>query len=200
MKNRLKLILFLSIVCLTAQAQRFNGGLIFGFSGSQVAGDTYSGYDKFGLFGGGFVNYQFSDFLTLQMEMEYVQKGSRHNPKGEDVSSYKLSLDYVEVPLLLKITLYKGLKVEAGLSGGILVRSYEEINGNSVSSRPFQSTNFSTVLGLSYQFSKKFTASFRASDSFTPIRKSKNSGDIYRYYQYGQWHDLLTLSLHFQFR
>ncbi|MEI8204103.1 MAG: porin family protein [Bacteroidota bacterium] len=202
MKTKLIFVILLSAICLSASAQKFNGGLILGFSGSQVAGDTYSGYNKFGIFGGGFVNFKFLDLLTLQLEMEYVQKGSRHNPNVNvnDVSSYKLNLDYVEVPLIAKLTIFKGLKAEVGLAGAVLINSYEEINGNSVSSRAFQSMNYSTILGIAFNFTKKFTASLRTSDSITPIRKVSNSGDVKRYFTYGQWHDLLTLSVQYQFR
>ncbi len=202
--KKIKIIL-ISILCLflvQTKAQKFNGGIIAGFSGSQVAGDSYAGYNKFGIMGGGFVNFQLLNLLGIQMEMEYVQKGSRKNPDATngDLSSYKLNLDYVEVPLLLKLHFLKVLKLEIGLAGAVLVHSYEEVNGNSIVSRPFASTNYSTILGLSYTFAKKFTASLRSSDSFTNIRKTTNSGDVYRYFSWGQWHDLLTLNLQFQFK
>ena len=202
MKIKGLLILLLCLVMLNGKAQKFNGGLILGLSGSQVAGDGYSGYNKLGFMGGGFVNFQLLNLLNLQMEIEYVQKGSRHNPDAGigDLSSYKLNLDYVEVPLLLKFGFLKLFKLELGVATSFLVNSYEEINGNSISSRPFQSTNYSTIVGLSYSFSKKFTASFRTSDSFTSIRKTTNTGDVYRYFSWGQWHDMLTLSLQYQFK
>ena len=202
MKTKLLFITILSFVFLNTNAQKFNGGLILGLSGSQVAGDSYSGYNKFGFMGGGFVNFQLLNILNLQLEMEYVQKGSRQNPdaNGLDLRSYKLNLDYVEVPLLLKFSFLKVLKLELGVAAAVLVHSYEEINGNSITSRPFQSTNYSTIVGLSFSFAKKFTTSLRTSDSFTSIRKTTNSGDVYRYFSWGQWHDMLTLSLQYQFK
>jgi len=41
---------------MTAAGQQFHGGVITGLAGSQVAGDTYSGYKKAGIFVGGYVS------------------------------------------------------------------------------------------------------------------------------------------------
>ena len=55
---------------LTASSQQFNGGLMAGVAGTQVAGDNYSGFHKAGIFAGGFVNLLISEHSAFQMELE----------------------------------------------------------------------------------------------------------------------------------
>ncbi|MCD4747226.1 MAG: PorT family protein [Bacteroidales bacterium] len=88
----------------TIHAQKFNGGVMLGFTGSQVAGDNDSGYNKAGLFGGGFVNLEIGSRSLLQLELEFMQKGSRHNPNFEqgDTKSLLIRPNYGEMPLLLQ--------------------------------------------------------------------------------------------------
>ena len=54
-----------SFVAKPVYAQQFHGGIIAGIVGSQVAGDTYSGFDKGGIFGGGYVNIMCSFIFTF---------------------------------------------------------------------------------------------------------------------------------------
>ena len=55
------LIFLLGGISEKMQAQQFHGGIALGLVGSQVAGDTYSGYNKAGISGGGFVNLNLSE-------------------------------------------------------------------------------------------------------------------------------------------
>ena len=57
--------------------QNFQGGPILGFTATQVDGDTYSGYNKAGVIIGGFVNKKFSEKWSSQLEIKYIQKGSK---------------------------------------------------------------------------------------------------------------------------
>src|SRR5512140_2891327 len=95
-------ILFLFVmVSSSLQAQRFNAGLMLGGVTSQVDGDTYDGYHKWGYLGGGYVFLKVSPHSSFQMELEYIQKGSRRNDtslSGGD--TYLLRLHYIEIPLL----------------------------------------------------------------------------------------------------
>ena len=72
-------LLLLVMVSSSLQAQRFNAGLMLGGVTSQVDGDTYDGYHKWGYLGGGYVSLQLSPHSSFQMELEYIQKGSRRN-------------------------------------------------------------------------------------------------------------------------
>ena len=54
---------------------------------------------KTGLYIGGFMNYQFSNMFALQPEIAYTMKGATAADQGVN---YTFSLNYIEVPVLLK--------------------------------------------------------------------------------------------------
>src|SRR5258706_10632378 len=95
-------IFFLFFILITnlIYAQNFNAGLRFGIDGSQVNGDNLSGFNKAGIIAGAYVSRKFSDLISLQMEMVYIQKGSR-KPTDMNNSYYRLRVHYIEVPVLV---------------------------------------------------------------------------------------------------
>lgn len=204
--------------CLLIPASaQFKAGLLGGIVTSQVDGDTYAGYDKAGLVAGGFVSRKLSEESkwTVQMEITYIQKGSRKIPRPDKgvYTSYKLNLNYAEVPLLVKYDF--GMRdtseggrmrfsLEAGVAAGALVYSYEEDTyGPLPDGVPFQKTDFSTILGLNYHVSKHITFNIRTQYSVVPVRK----GAIAQYQpnwtnnflKPGYYNNLLTFSFRYQF-
>ena len=112
------LFLFLIVFPCLLSAQGFNAGLRVGVVGSQVDGDTYEGFNKAGITAGLFVNRKLSDLFSLQLEMNYIQKGSR-KPLDDNNTYYLMRVTYIEVPVLLqwhagKLTLKK-MKLPPGL-------------------------------------------------------------------------------------
>jgi len=109
--------------------QDFNGGLKLGFDISQIDGDQLGGYHKGGLIFGAFINREISSTLKWQMEMFYIGKGSKKgiNPNKNQFDFRRISVNYIEVPLLLQFWL-KRLKTnfELGLSFSTLISSKEE--------------------------------------------------------------------------
>ena len=68
----------LFILCFTmTSAQNFDAGLIGGFSTSQVTGDNLSGFDKLGSRFGAYISYPINKKMSYQMEMQFLQKGSK---------------------------------------------------------------------------------------------------------------------------
>jgi len=186
------------------RSQDFNGGLMAGVAGTQVAGDTYSGFHKAGIFAGGFVNYQVSEHSAFQMELEFFQKGSRENPDStNNYNQYLFRVNYVELPVLYQYIVNKRLKIEAGPSLGILVSFYEERDyyeikdGNKPASLTFQIT-----AGMYFFLSEKWSVNFRTNNSLVNIRSDNATGDVMRLFpgNYGQFNDCLVLSLCYQFK
>ena len=176
-----------------------------GLVGSQVAGDTYSGFNKAGLFVGGYVNWDFTKRSALQMELAYFQKGSRKNPDAEknDYDSYLFRANYIELPVLYLFKINKFV-IEVGPSAGFLVGYYEEKNQEILSdkqgyNKPARIT-LQINLGLRFFISKKFGVDFRTHNSILNIRSNNTTGDVRRLWTYGQFHDALVLSLFYQFR
>lgn len=184
-------------------AQQFNGGVSLGFDATQVAGDTYSGYDKAGLFCGGFVNLDINNTALIQFEMNYIQKGSRHIPDKIVAGDNKfiMNLGYVEVVVLYKRILSKKFILEGGLSLGILVHKKAEIDELSDHRGPFVNQDICTVVGLNYSLSTDLNLNFRTSNSIFSIRKEKHDGFVRRYTkEWGQYNDVLVLSLQYHVR
>jgi hypothetical protein len=213
---RLWILFFISFILVTGSvsAQQFHGGITAGIVGSQVAGDRYSGFHKGGIFGGGYVNWEFTKHSTLQLELTYFQKGSRQNPKPEEnmYVNYLFRVNYIEVPVLY---LYKlpdiNLKnigdfyLETGPSLGVLVNYYEtDVNGYEISDQQDYNKPATFTLqwniGMRYFISEKFGTDFRYNFSLLNIRSSNVTGDVWRFWGYGQFNDSLVLSLFYQFK
>jgi hypothetical protein len=197
-------VLLSSAVC----AQPFNGGLMAGGIVSQVDGDTYQGYHKLGFLGGAYVNYRFSDFIQMQMELEYIQKGSRKNADLEkgDVSSYLLRLHYMEVPLLVQCYLNKRLIGEIGPAADVLLGSYEEKDGLEVpyNTVPLRNVTLSGIAGVSWMVNHHLRINYRFNYSLLSIRQTQPDGypEGYRkiLFETGQYNNMMSLSVCWDFK
>ena len=201
------IVLVVSAVLLTAVtfAQGFKGGVTLGLAGSQVAGDTYSGYNKAGIFGGGWVRYDISKHSGLQMELTYFQKGSRHNPDYEKNPAdfpYLLRMDYIEIPLLYQYKVSRFI-IEAGPSMGVAVHYYEESDGliisNTEAANKPKRLTLQFNLGLQFVITEKFSAGIRTNNSLLNVRQENVSGDVWRLFDYGQYHDVLVIAAYYRF-
>lgn len=193
-----KIYLFFTLQFLYAGvsfAQNFQGGLAAGLVGSQVAGDTYRGFDKPGVYTGFWVRLALSDRTSLQTELSYFQKGSRHNPdeKHQDMTFYLMRLGYIEMPFLYQVELKNKMKLEVGPSFSVLLHSYEEIDYQEVSYGKFSIINPSFMAGISYPVTEKISVHFRMNNSLISIRKNNTGGGVYRFFDQGQYNDCILL-------
>ena len=179
-------------------------GIQAGIVGSQVAGDTYSGYHKAGLFLGGFVSRDFGKRSALQLELDYFQKGSRENPTEENnYDSYLFRANYIELPLLYQYKI-NWFTIYAGPSTGVLFGYYEEKLGEDITDeegykKPARFT-LQINAGFRFMIQDKFGFDFRTNNSLLNIRSRNVTGDVWRLWGYGQFHDALVLSFFYQFR
>ncbi len=203
MKTSIFLSLFI-MMAFVGFGQQFHGGLMAGVAGTQVDGDSFSGYDKAGIFAGGFVNYDLGPASTLQLELTYFQKGSRVNPdSANDYRQYIFRANYIEMPVLY-IHKFGKFRVSAGPSAGFLVGHYEEAQYDIRSddedyNRPARVT-LQVNVGIQFFFAEHWGADFRTNQSILNIRSGNMSGDIYRFWGYGQFHNTLVLSLIYQIK
>jgi hypothetical protein len=200
----MKKIIFISLLILlfasVIQAQqRFKAGLKAGISTSQVAGDTYSGFNKAGIDGGAFVTGKINEKWTAQLEIIYIQKGSRHNynPDKGDITFYFLQLDYIEVPLLFQFH-QKKFTFEAGPSFSFLLREqeYNEVQ-DLTGYRPFNKNEISYNIGISYVLYKNWGLNWRYSNSVTSIRD--HASGVKRWNNPGQRNNVLAFCLTYTF-
>ena len=181
-------------------AQKFEGGVVLGLVGSQVAGDQLAGYKKAGLNAGGWINLPIGEKSKLQMELTYIQKGSRENPDYEKnkMDSYLMRLGYVQLPLIYLYQYNNFLGFEAGLGMNFLIHSNEKFNGYETIESPFKQTNLCFTGGISFRITDLIRISLRTDNSLFSIRKNRVSGDVWRFWSYGQYSDALVLSAYYK--
>lgn len=197
------LLLFFILFPFIIKAQTFKGGLFAGIAASQISGDQLAGFKKAGIYAGGYSNVFFNEKFGLQLELYYIQKGSRKIPKQASPANYtyKLQLHYIEMPLLFEWNITKRFFFEIGPAIGVLMKNRGvEKDGNGVipgSYRPaFNKIDFSGIAGLGVNITKHFKANFRYSNSIIPVRKPQ-LGTAYRLDRY-QYNSSLIFSIIYQ--
>ena len=197
--------LFLTMIL---PAQKFDGGILAGGLISQVDGDHWAGYTKVGLLAGGFVHLELSPHSSFQLEMEYIQKGSRKASYTEQGSahSYLLRLHYLEIPLLYQFTFLKRFSVEAGPAADILLGYNEEVDDSEVPNKyPFRRVTLSGIVGVSGFINRHLKATFRFNYSLLSLRQPQPAGSRGApwkkfLFEWGQFNNVLSLSISYQFK
>jgi len=156
----------------SSYGQAFKGGAAGGIVGSQVAGDTYSGYNKLGAYAGLWISLDLSERSSLKTELSYFQKGSRHNPdeKRQDFTIYIMRLGYIEMPFLYQYHLKSKIILEAGPSFSYLLHSYESLDKIELSYGKFKLFNPSFMAGIGFPLNEKISAYLRMDSSVLSIR------------------------------
>jgi len=197
--------LFFLFLVEPVKGQYFNGGIMAGVAGTQVAGDTYSGFHKAGIYAGGFVNLQISQRSIFQLELEFFQKGSRKNPNYEedDFDQYLFRVNYIEMPVLYQFIIHERLKLEIGPSLGFLTGYYEEKDYYEIKggNRPARVT-LQINAGMYVSFTQRLMFNLRTNNSLLNIRSDNATGDVLRIIpgNYGQFNDCLVMSIVYQFK
>jgi hypothetical protein len=191
-------VLFISL-SYNSFSQRFKGGLLLGFNASQVDGDTYAGFDKFGIMGGAYVYTPISPLFDIQMEIKYMGKGARKRTSEVDLTQYQSNLNYIEIPVLLRLNTKNKIGLEAGLGFGYLF-SYSLENEYGVlplSETPkFRSFELSYIVGIGYQFAPKFSVNLRYSYSVISIAKTPEVAYTY-FRRSGLYNNLFSLGIYY---
>ena len=195
MKRKLVLFTLLLSAALAGSGQDFNGGVLGGLSASEISGDRLSGPNKAGLYIGAFVNRYFTTRSSFQMELDFIQKGSRSNPDStNNYESYLLRLNYIELPVHYRYDFIERASLETGLSLGVLIHSFEEANGYEWTSGPdFQPIDLSFNIGLFYSIFENLRINVRYSNSILAVRPH-SQGQTYRWNK-GQYNEVLSFVL-----
>ena len=114
------------ILCFAiTSAQNFDAGLLGGFSTSQVTGDNLSGFNKLGSRFGAYISYPINKKMNYQLEMQYLEKGSKKPFTENSPETYLFELNYIELPTTLNYQVKKGIYIESGIGTAFLV-DYKE--------------------------------------------------------------------------
>jgi hypothetical protein len=192
-------LIFMAVISLNAQ--HFNAGVSAGIVGSQVDGDRFGGYNKAGISAGLFVNYTLSDHTALQFELNFAQKGSRHNPNYEknDLEQYLMRIHYMELPVMYRMKLNAKFDFELGLIPAVLISSYEEAYGYELTGNSFRSFNLNGAAGFNYHLTKSIGINLRFAYSLMPLREKATIGDRNILFQWGQFSNAFVFTVNYTF-
>lgn len=183
----------------SVNGQNFKGGVNLGLVGSQVAGDRFSGFNKAGITGGAWVSLQTAVHTEFRMELNYIQKGSRENPDYEvdKMDFYIMRLGYVELPILYRMIYSEKLNFEVGPAMDFLLHHYERFNSEELDGVDFAKSNLCLIIGLSYNLNERLRVNFRTNNSILSIRTERVDGDVWRFFEHGQYNDALVFGLYY---
>lgn len=180
------LIVFASLMGIlnTAEAQRFNAAAMLGFTASQIDGDNLAGFSKLGLTGGLRLTTDLKeDRYFTGFELIYSQRGSQSKISlGNSNPVQQINLSYIEIPIIFGIKDwyidtedYYKVGAIGGLSYGYLFNASSNIAGIESSIDDFKTNDISWLLGVYYQFNKRYGMEARYTRSLTTLYDDPNT-------------------------
>jgi len=187
MKARKFLIgLLLSGTFLTASAQdeasnKDDQSISFGVKGgvnlaTVTGGEDFDSPDSRTSFHvGAVLELPIAEIFSIQGEALYSGKGFKFDFEGTDGDKAEFQLDYIDVPVLAKFYITKGLSIEAGPQFSFLVNEEFDANPNSddgdIVLEEAETFDFGVAGGLTFQTEMGIFASGRYSYGTTEIYK-----------------------------
>jgi hypothetical protein len=204
--RKITLLIVLVVLTMPLFAQKFEGGLLAGFNGSQVRGDLMSnGFHKMGLLGGVWVQSNINDNFYWNFELKYNQKGSRVNPSAKnDYYLYVYRLDYIDMPLAIGYQHKDYFSLYLGLSFDVLInKSAKDSYGEIPISTGLHNWETAMFTGIRVNFdqlvkeewAKKFKLDFRYQFSAIPIYTTNNK--LFYYSPYSQFNSVISTTLYY---
>lgn len=169
-----------------AQNQKVKLGVKAGLNISSLTFDESElrSSSKMGFTAGLMVEVPIAKNFSLQPELLYSQQGTKTSFFDQDVtnSNFKgtIELNYLNIPLMLKYYVIKGLSVQAGPQVGILLKANNKYQDNFLGYENQESFNLkkyssgvdtSVNFGLGYQYKDKFYTDFRYNLSYSNVFK-----------------------------
>lgn len=151
-------------------AQVFSGKLVGGISSSQISGDGAEGYLQFGFYAGIGAEAKINDTWSLQSSLMFNQKGARVYKTSNNFNTYRLRVNYIEVPILLDYN-YGKFSGQIGPYLGVKLNQKERTQfGITDNPRQFNPFDFGVQAQLSYQLKERIELSLAFQNSMLPVR------------------------------
>jgi hypothetical protein len=189
-----KNILFLLLLCslyVVAQEEekpnvtgKFSYGVSAGVNFSNLVQGSNDGLNMVtGFHFMGFGEYRFSEKFSIQPGVAYSRQGTKTDniyvPEFNTTTKFKMILDYVNIPILVKYYVAGGFSVEAGPQLGILTSAKATdivVDGQSSSEDVdikdmFKGTDLALDLGASYDFQNGLLVGGRYNVGLTDVAK-----------------------------
>lgn len=187
---------FLLIFSINTHAQLFKGGFLAGFNACQVDGDTYSGYDHFGFMAGAFIYTPISTSVDIQFEIKYMGKGASKLSSETDPIKYVNNLNYIELPVILRVNTRSKFGIEGGLGFAYLFSSSITDNFGTYPTN-FKTFELNMQIGGTYNITDKLKVDLRYSYSLTPILDPAGAAFNPYFLPRGAYNNLFTLGLYY---
>ncbi|MDT0678109.1 porin family protein [Autumnicola musiva] len=176
MTKRILLIIFLVLgVCVRNFAQNkhsFSVKAGINFTGFHTGSSTYTG--EFGVNAGILYEYRLSSFISLQPEMVFSQKGGEYKTPGNEWYVYATSkLNYIDIPLMVKIKILENINFQVGPQIGLLLSGKTEYEGKEIGTET-NFLDFAVNGGFGFDVFQKFFIQTRYSYGLSELFKDKN--------------------------
>mgnify|MGYP001028114752 CR=1 FL=1 len=194
------LLTFLLISVIVSAQRQFQGGLLVGGVTTQVSGDGLGGWDKFGVVAGGWVSMPIHADWSIQLGMNYINKGSKTKRDTINFQSFGYYLNYVDVPILIQrhLTLRSKFQAEIALGpyAGFLLN--QKIKSNGVDREvtpPFERYDIGLNATFQLWWSSKIFTSLAFTTSVLPTRPNPSSVNPGSYYEKGTYNQTIQFCL-----
>lgn len=216
MKAKITSVVLLIFITQTLWAQEFSAGVSGGLVISQVDGDSFGGYNRFGPVGGLFVCNTFGEQWGGRMELKYIQKGSlatNYANSNTIGGYYKMNLHYIEIPFLAEYRIQQfkippkidwefnnRLSLLAGPYLSYLFKASEDGDGNGANNSldSFRKIELGGQIGFCWFLGENLAFDYRFSYTFLPIRDLPPSSNL-DYWVRWEFNRVMTFSLMYQF-
>jgi len=171
-------ILNLILVCtIFSQPCASQLDVVLGLTRSSITGeDSWKGL--YGIQAGAIMPiYNFSDPLSLRAEANITTQGARWEEESYDMEG-KVSLLYLNFPVVVRYLHESGFFAEAGLQPGILLSAKEKYEDENDDIKDYMKIfDMGIPLGIGYQINEKISVGLRFIPGITKIFEDADSDD-----------------------
>lgn len=150
MKKTLIFLPLFVLFALAGTAQGFHLGAKLGANMDKIAGKSFSDEFKLGYHLGGFVEIDFSKTLGIQPELLFSQTNTKVTDDLDDLlqPGDEINLNYLNIPILLRINASKLLTLHVGPQFSILMNKDDNLLENGEAA--FKGGDFAMVAGAQF--------------------------------------------------
>ena len=183
------LIFGLLISTVVYAQQRFTGFLNTGITASQISGDGTHGFVQFGVNIGPSLQYQLNEPWLLETGLYFNQKGARRYQSQGNISTYRLRVNYIGLPILL-VYHWNKFHFKLGPSFNVKINQKERTEFGEIDNpRIFEPVELAIFSGISYTLNEKWQLNLSYQNSLLPVRP--HSADFAfppTNFVLGEWH------------
>lgn len=182
-------VIFLLFVTYFASAQEFSFGFRGGYNLAGIQGDNANSFQmRHGFHLGIAGELTLTKTLSIQPEISYSQQGADQNSvfifeefpliEGQPEAYY----NYLNVPIMAKYYVIKGLSIELGPQIGFLLSAEQKTEGQDIDVKDqLKSIDFGVNVGIGYKLSNGLNFGIRYNAGLTNINNASGVTDKNRY-------------------